>query len=122
MKINFYDTQIAADYSISLVKEKELSYDIKSYDGPESVVKMMNHLFKLNCAAEEHCYMVTLNTKCEPLGIFLISKGTVNKSLLEPREVYMKALLNGSVYVILLHNHPSKVATPSSVDLLTTKG
>ena len=50
-----------------------------------------------------------------------ISKGTVNASLVTPRELFVEALKKEAVSMILLHNHPSGDPTPSRDDILTTK-
>lgn len=69
----------------------------------------------------EHLLMVMLNTKYRYIGDYTLSKGTVNSSLASPREVFIKALKEEAVYIILIHNHPSGDPTPSREDLLTTK-
>jgi DNA repair protein RadC len=51
----------------------------------------------------------------------MISRGTVNSSLLTPREVFIEALKYHAVSVILLHNHPSGDPAPSKEDLLLTR-
>jgi DNA repair protein RadC len=50
-----------------------------------------------------------------------VSIGTLNASLVHPREVFKKAILNNSSHVIVAHNHPSGDTTPSADDILTTK-
>jgi len=55
------------------------------------------------------------------LGIFLLSKGTIDMSLLGIREIYIRALLAGASRIILCHNHPSKDCTPSEKDIVNTK-
>ena len=55
------------------------------------------------------------------IGESNISKGTVNASLISPRELFIEALEYGAVSIILLHNHPSGDPTPSSEDVLLTK-
>ena len=62
---------------------------------------MMRKLLNMGQMAEEHCYMIAMNSSCKVLGIFLISKGTVNVSLISPREVYIRALLSGAVQIVL---------------------
>lgn len=48
-------------------------------------------------------------------------KGTVNASLITPRELFIEALQKNAVSIIILHNHPSGDPTPSREDMLTTK-
>lgn len=51
----------------------------------------------------------------------IISIGTLNASLVHPREVFKKAILNNSSHVVVAHNHPSGDPTPSEEDVITTK-
>lgn len=81
----------------------------------------MNQLFSFKELGEEHCYILSLNSKCRMLGVFLLSKGSINQSFVGSREIYIRALLCGASGIILIHNHPSKDPTPSSEDVLCTK-
>lgn len=69
----------------------------------------------------EQLTAVFLDTKLNFIKDEVISVGTVNKSLMDPREIFTLALLNESVQLILLHNHPSGDVTPSRDDILATK-
>ena len=62
-----------------------------------------------------------LNTRSRFIGESEISKGTVNMSLVSPRELFVEALQKNAVYIILLHNHPSGDPSPSREDILVTK-
>jgi DNA repair protein RadC len=70
---------------------------------------------------QEHIKLLMLNSKSKLLGEADISKGTVNASLISPRELFIEALNKQAVSIILLHNHPSGDPTPSKTDLLLTK-
>ena len=70
---------------------------------------------------EEYMYMICMNTKNRIIGIFEISHGSVNVSIVTPREVFQKALLANAVSIILMHNHPSGDCTPSREDVEVTK-
>ena len=70
---------------------------------------------------QEHMKLLMLDTKSKLLGESNISKGTVNASLVSPRELFIEALECGAVSIILLHNHPSGDPTPSQADILFTK-
>ncbi len=69
----------------------------------------------------EQILLVLLDSKSKILGDKIISSGTVNASLLAPRELFICALKNGAVNIILLHNHPSGDPSPSAEDLQVTK-
>lgn len=120
MKINFYDTRINRNRTV-LVKESSADYTAELFDSPKSIVRMLNQLTGLDSKGEEYCYVIALNTKNKPLGIFFISKGTVNQSIVGAREIFMRALLIGAVHIILFHNHPSTICTPSRDDIMITE-
>ena len=71
--------------------------------------------------APEHMKLLMLNSKAKLLGETNISIGTVNASLITPRELFIEALQKNAVSIIILHNHPSGDPTPSREDMLTTK-
>lgn len=70
---------------------------------------------------QENMKLLMLNTKSKLIGETDISKGTVNASLVSPRELFIEALEKNAVSIILLHNHPSGDPTPSTNDVLVTK-
>lgn len=121
MRINFYEARLSEDDRTMLVKEKGMNYEAGSLNRPADIALMMRRLLHMEQMAEEHCYMIALNNCCKVLGIFLISKGTANVSIISPREVYMRALLSGAVQIVLCHNHPSGNVAPSELDKETTE-
>lgn len=70
---------------------------------------------------QEFMKLLMLNTKSKLIGEKNVSKGTVNASLVSPRELFIEALECNAVSIILLHNHPSGDPTPSREDILLTK-
>lgn len=64
--------------------------------------------------------LLLLDAKGHLLKEAELSKGTVNASLLSPREVFVEALKAEAVHIILLHNHPSGDPTPSKEDMTVT--
>lgn len=70
---------------------------------------------------QETIKMLMLNSKAGLVGECNISKGTVNASLITPRELFVEALQREAVSIIILHNHPSGDPTPSRDDMLITR-
>ena len=64
--------------------------------------------------------LLMLNTKAELICERNISKGTVKASIITPRELFVEALKQEAVSIVLLHNHPSGDPTPSADDRLIT--
>ena len=121
MQINLYSTKLTEELKPALVKEKGLEYADDRICSPEAVANFFNNIFQLNEMAEEHCYMLAQNTKGMVLGVFLISKGTVNQTLVGIREIFIRVLLTGASCIILCHNHPSTDCSPSRDDILITQ-
>lgn len=70
---------------------------------------------------QEILKLVMLNSRSRLIGETELSKGTVNMSIISPRELFIEALQKGAVYIILLHNHPSGDPSPSKDDILISK-
>jgi DNA repair protein RadC len=70
---------------------------------------------------QEQMICTMLNTKNQFLGDEVISRGTVNSSLVSPRDLILAAFRHRAVYMILVHNHPSGNDRPSSHDITLTK-
>lgn len=69
----------------------------------------------------EHFRTVSLNTKNRVLGIDSVSVGSLNSSLVHPREVFKTPIRRSAAAVILAHNHPSGDPTPSQEDIQVTR-
>ena len=65
--------------------------------------------------------MLALDTKNKVIGIFEISRGSLNASIIHPRDIFQRAILVNAASVILAHNHPSGDPTPSPEDIALTK-
>lgn len=70
---------------------------------------------------QEVLLLLMLNQKGRLLREKYMFKGTVNASVISPREIFLEALSARAVQIILLHNHPSGDAHPSREDLSVTK-
>jgi DNA repair protein RadC len=69
---------------------------------------------------QEEFHIVTLGTKNQVIATHQITVGTLDASLVHPREVFRAAIKDAASSVILVHNHPSGDPTPSSEDLKVT--
>ncbi|MBS6395531.1 MAG: DNA repair protein RadC [Clostridiales bacterium] len=70
---------------------------------------------------QEVLLLLMLNQKGRLLREKYMFKGTVNASVVSPREIFLEALSSRAVQIILLHNHPSGDASPSREDLNVTR-
>jgi DNA repair protein RadC len=107
-------------YSIKLVRDSIIIYEHKKLTGAQEVAKLLMTI-GLHERASEEFYAIYLNTKNEVIGIKMISRGTLNASLVHPREVFKGAFLANANAVILAHNHPSGNIDPSNADKMVTE-
>jgi proteasome lid subunit RPN8/RPN11 len=76
---------------------------------------------ELSSAVQESFYTLILDNKHRRISLQHISKGTINQSLVHPREVFAPAIQLRATSVVLLHNHPSGDPHPSAQDIDITK-
>ena len=80
-----------------------------------------HYMEKLKDEKREHFIAVFLDTKNRIISDYTVSIGTLNASLVHPREVFKEAIRVSANALILVHNHPSGDLEVSEDDLLTTK-
>src|SRR3990167_982979 len=71
--------------------------------------------------AVEHFVVLFLDSRHRIAGSQVVSVGSLNASIVHPREVFRTAILHGAAAIILGHNHPSGDPTPSSDDMELTR-
>lgn len=90
-----------------------------NFGDPETVAEYYMEDFRHE--EQEKLLIIMLNCKGGLLGEEVVSKGTVNGTMISPREVFLSAMKFQAVSIILLHNHPSGDPTPSEEDFLLTR-
>jgi len=104
----------------------ELGRRISSYNGRKQIVitsplDVKDLLMEeMRFLEKEHFKTILLNTKNHVISIEDISVGSLNSSIVHPREVFKPAIRRSSASVILVHNHPSGDPTPSKEDIEVT--
>ena len=94
--------------------------DRVQFDGPEDVAAYL--MPQYGSRLVEHFGIVLLDTKHRVLRTRVLSVGTLDASLVHPREVFREATLGGAAAIVLFHNHPSGDPAPSGDDVaLTTR-
>jgi DNA repair protein RadC len=86
--------------------------------GPEDVERLLR---PLKVAKRETFKIVMLNARHEVQSIETIAIGSLNASIVHPREVFRPAIINAAASIILVHNHPSGDPEPSEEDLSITR-
>lgn len=100
-------------------EEKREKGAIKLGDSSRAVYQMVKS--KISHYAREHFFVLSFDSRNQLLGIDTISVGTLNASLVHPREVFEAAIRRHAASIILAHNHPSGDQEPSQEDMEITK-
>jgi len=111
-------TQIKAAFEIGRrLSTQTPSYKSKELTDPEKVYQLIKS--KIKDYHKEHFYIIALNSRNH--SIAEVSIGSLNASIVHPREVFAEAIKNKAASVIIAHNHPSGDPEPSDDDLEMTK-
>ena len=89
------------------------------FDAPSKVAAF--YMEEMRHLEQEEIRVMFLNTKQNLIRDLLVSKGTVNASVVTPREILIEGLRCLAVSMILVHNHPSGDPSPSESDVLLTR-
>jgi len=106
-------------YVRELMKRRYRGKLPKEIRGPDDVVALVGK--KLKKEPREHFLVILLNARHEATAVETISIGSLNASIVHPREVFKPALLTSAASVVLVHNHPSGDSEPSEEDLSITR-
>ncbi|MEG0844277.1 JAB domain-containing protein [Clostridium sp.] len=108
---------IFTKYKVELIKEKSSRYSIdRKIKGPEDVFKIAKEVLEIHKEPEEVLYVLALDIKSNVIGIHEVSRGSVSTSIVHPREIMKRLILNNAAKFILIHNHPSNEVEPSNED------
>lgn len=111
-------TQIKAVFEIGRrLSTQTPSYKSKELSDPKKVYQLIKS--KLKDYHKEHFYIIALNSRNH--SIAEVSVGSLNASIVHPREVFSEAIKSKAASVIFAHNHPSGDPEPSEDDLIITK-
>ena len=77
--------------------------------------------YLISLIRQEYLYLVCMTCRCKPISFFEVSHGTYNTTVVNCREILIRALLRGATNIIIIHNHPSGVPEPSREDVQITK-
>ncbi|SDD32266.1 JAB domain-containing protein, partial [Halanaerobium congolense] len=109
-------------FSLRVVKENGGRYDIdKTINNPIAARNLFIEVAELDKRAEEVFVMATIDVRNKVTGLFEVSTGTLNSSLVTPREVFKRAILQNAAGIVLGHNHPSGNIDASNDDIQITK-
>lgn len=110
--------QIACISELAKRLAKAKAHTVLEFTCPASIAQY--YMEDMRHEQQEIMKLLLLNSKTHLISEMDISKGTVNASLITPRELFIEALKKNAVSIIILHNHPSGDPTPSREDILIT--
>ena len=102
----------------------KISEDKKEIVKPEDIYRILTDCLKSEDKIDqdkEHFWVFHLDCRNKIKLLELVSLGTLNSSLVHPREVFTRAVGEISAQIIIAHNHPSGEANPSDDDITLTK-
>lgn len=105
---------------VSVVYERTFEARSVLNSTPASIEFFRQFWKRLGNSDQEHFVVALLNTRLQLQCVVPITTGTIDASLVHPREVFKPAIVEGSTSIVLSHNHPSGDTTPSRQDIEVT--
>lgn len=123
MRVVKYKTILNSEKRAVLEKEYSMNYVgvDRHMRSPENAARVGREVLRLHEQSEEYLYLLCMDNKLKLTGVFELSHGNVNSSVVGIREMFQKALLANAVSVMAMHNHPSGDPAPSREDIEVTK-
>ncbi|MDP2744832.1 MAG: DNA repair protein RadC [Dehalococcoidia bacterium] len=114
-------TQLKAAFELNRRLEEQTSIPdaAGAVKSPQDAVGQVRSMLKGK--KKEHFLAILLNTRNRVIKVTPISMGTLDSSLVHPREVFMEAISASAASMIVAHNHPSGELSPSEEDIKLTK-
>ncbi|MCB5388872.1 ssDNA-binding domain-containing protein [Blautia glucerasea] len=103
--------------AIRMVEQPPL-YSNEPMNNPDVAIRVMDE-FLSQMDRELFC-IVNLQADLTPINMNIVSVGSLNEALINPREIFKSAILSNAHSMMLIHNHPSGNLTPSTSDIQTT--
>ncbi len=112
MKTNYSMTEL-----LIMIEETAIKQDIKRITSAEDVYSLLQ---EYSTEDREHFLLITLDGASKVINKRVIHIGTLNQSLVHPREVFRPVILDNAAGIIIAHNHPSGTLEPSRADVAIT--
>lgn len=110
---------LTASFQLHRNLQKELAEkEITSFRNPAQVARIYQNV--IGHLDREHFYVILVNARMQRILDFEVSKGSMERTIVQPREVFSQAIRYAAKGVIIVHNHPGGVLRPSEDDLKTT--
>lgn len=93
--------------------------ELQTIRSPKDAARIARHF--IGDEDREVLFVMFLNIKNQVIGVQRCHVGSLNSSIVHPREIFKGAILNNSGNIIMAHNHPSSNCYPSGEDIAVTK-
>lgn len=115
--------KVKASQIIAIIELAKRLYESRamedfSFDNPSKVASFYEA--RLRAMDRENVIVIFMDSKLRKISDDILSVGTVNSSILSPRDVFIKALKKEAVCFMIIHNHPSGDPSPSAEDINIT--
>lgn len=105
--------------SVKLIRDSSIEYKGMRLSTPRDAAMLVRGFLE-DCDREK-MILCCLDTKNQPTAIHTVSMGSINSSIVHPREIFKVGILSNSNAIIIAHNHPSGDIKPSSEDINITR-
>lgn len=106
---------------LQMVKEKDFEYNTRIIKTATDIVKVVNDIEELHKATEENAILICLNVKNQIVAYSQVAKGSISSCAIDMKSIYKTILLSNASKFILIHNHPTGNAQPSTNDFEITR-
>lgn len=106
-------------YKLQMVKETAYEFGEEKHTTPDKVFEFLKN--QIGNDPQENMVMLCYNNQNELLSYHEVHKGTADRSIVSPRDIFTRALLSGATRVIVAHNHPGGSLKASRADIKTTE-
>jgi DNA repair protein RadC len=111
--------ELARRLHTNIKPKNRVRHTTKTVVSPEDVYQLVKA--EITKYSKEYFWVVSFDTRKKVLGIDMVSVGTLNASLVHPRETFEPAIKRHAESIVIVHNHPSGDPEPSDADILITK-
>ena len=110
-------------YTLKQIRTGRHRYDLEDYPitYPLMCYEVLQYLLDLKSEPVEKFGIISLNSRNKIVGIHIIGIGSIDRLYIEPREVFMAAMMNNAKSIIAFHNHHTGEPEPSRDDVLLTR-
>lgn len=110
------------EQKVRLVMEEGIGYgETPNITNADAAAAIGRAYINANFPDREMCIALILDTKNRITGVYTVSVGSLNVSIVHPREVFKAAILGNAAAIVLIHNHPSGDPAPSREDFNLTE-